>query len=149
MNNGIRLTFFITLLLGIFILPSTAFSQLIYQNTTSRLIKAGLEQLKSGDYQGARDSFEEAVRYDDASPAAHTGLGVAYFHLRNDKDAERELRRAVELNPKEAVAYQFLGELYYRKDDLDTAAMYWEKAVEINPSESALSARLERIRKEQ
>jgi tetratricopeptide (TPR) repeat protein len=69
--------------------------------------------------------------------------------LRNDRDAERELRRAVELNQKEAIAYQFLGELYYRKDDLDTAASYWEKAVEINPSDSSLSARLERIRKEQ
>jgi len=144
-----RRTFLIALLIGIFTIPSSAFTQSAEQNTAAHNISNGVQQLKKGDYQAARDSFEQAIRYSDESPAGHAGLGIAYFHLRNDKDAERELRRAVELNPREVIAYQFLGELYYRKDDLDTAATYWEKAVEINPSDTALSARLERIRKEQ
>src|SRR3989304_3882498 len=96
----------------------------------------------------ARESFELAVRDSDSSFAAHLGLGIAYFHLREDPYAERELARAAELNPKEAAPYQILGELHYRKDDLETAASYWEKSVELDPSATAVRARLDRIRRE-
>ena len=89
--------------------------------------------MKAVDYQAARESFEQALRYDDSSAAAHLGLGVIFFHLRDDKYAERELTKAAELSPKDATAYQVLGELFYRKDDLETAVSYWEKAVELNP----------------
>jgi len=107
-----------------------------------------MEQMKAADYQGALNSFEQARRYNDSAAAAHLGLGITYFHLRNDQCAERELNRALEINPREVIAYQFLGELYYRKDDIDSAASYWEKAVALDPSASGLRARLERVRKE-
>jgi tetratricopeptide (TPR) repeat protein len=131
-----------------FLLASTAFAQTAEQNTYARFVKTGSEQLKNGDYQAARDSFAEALRYDDSGFLGHLGIGMAYFHLRDDNAAERELAKATELNPKEPSAYQFLGEIYYRKDDLETAATYWEKAAELNPADSSLRARLERIRKE-
>jgi tetratricopeptide (TPR) repeat protein len=111
-------------------------------------MKAGAGQIKSGDYQAARESFKQALQYDDADFSAHLGLGIAYYQLGDDRLAEQELNRAAEINPKEATAYQFLGELYYRKDDLKTAALYWGKAVALNPSETVLRARLDRIRKE-
>ncbi len=126
----------------------TAGAQTAEQNTAARFIRNGTEQIKNGDYPGARDSFEQAVRYNDSSAAAHMGLGVAFFQLRADSYAEQELVRAAEIDPKDSTPYQFLGELYYRKDDLETAASYWEKAVGLNPSATALRARLERIRKE-
>jgi tetratricopeptide (TPR) repeat protein len=143
-----RYFFLVVLFLTVFFSHSTVFSQAIEQSTFLRFMKTGMEQLQSRNYRSARDSFEQAVRYNDASAAAHVGLGVAHFHLRNDREAEQELTRAAEIDPRDGAAYQFLGELYYRKDDLDTAATYWEKAVELNPSESELRARLERIRKE-
>jgi len=146
---SVRYFSLIVLHLCIFMIPSGAFSQTAELNTAAHNISNGVQQIKNGDYQAARDSFEQAIRYNDESPTGHAGLGIAYFHLRNDKDAERELRRAVELNPKEAIAYQFLGELYYRKDDLDSAISFWEKAIELNPSDASLRTRLERIRKEQ
>jgi tetratricopeptide (TPR) repeat protein len=130
------------------LLASAALAQTAEQNTYARFVKAGSEQMQHGDYQTARDSFAEALRYDDSGFFGHLGLGMAYFHLRDDNAAERELAKASELNPKEPAAYQLLGEIYYRKDDLETAASYWEKAVGLNPSDSGLRARLERIRKE-
>ena len=123
-------------------------AQTAEQNTAARYLKSGMVQMKAVDYEAARDSFEQALRYDDSSAAAHLGLGVVYFHLRDDKYAERELTRAAELSPGDAVAYQVLGELFYRKDDLETAVSYWEKAVELNPGAVDIQARLERIRKE-
>jgi len=122
------------------------YAQTAEQNTYVRFLRAGMEQLKNGNYNAARDSFDEAIRYNDADSAGHLGLGIAYYHLKDDSTAERELTRAAELNPNEATSYQFLGELYYRKDDLDTAASYWEKAVALDPSDKNLQMRLERIR---
>ena len=134
--------------LCLLLVSSAVFAQIAEQNTYARYTKKGFAQMQTGDYEAARDSFDQALRYNDGAADGHLGLGIAYFHLRDDKYAERELTRAAELNPKEAAAYQFLGELYYRKDDLETATAYWEKAVLLNPSETALRARLDRIRKE-
>jgi tetratricopeptide (TPR) repeat protein len=125
------------------------YSQTAEQNTYRRQVQAGMERMKAGNYQAAREAFEEAIRYNDADSAAHLGLGMSFFHLRDDKYAERELKLVTELAPKEATAYQVLGELYYRKDDLETAVSYWEKAAVLNPSNAALRTRLERVRKEQ
>jgi tetratricopeptide (TPR) repeat protein len=136
--------------IGLVLLLASSFApaQTAEQNAYDRLLRTGMEQMKSGDYQAARDSFSEALRYNDGAANGHLGLGIAYYHLREDRYAERELTKAAEINPKETTAYQFLGELYYRKDDLETAASYWEKAVELDPSAGNLRARLERIRKE-
>ncbi len=123
-------------------------AQTTEQNTAARYLKTGMDQMKAVDYQAARESFEQSLRYDDSSATAHLGLGVVYFHLRDDSYAERELTKAAELNPGDATAYQVLGELFYRRDDLETAVSYWEKAVELNPAAADIRARLERIRKE-
>jgi tetratricopeptide (TPR) repeat protein len=139
--------FLIASLLAFAAAPSVH-AQTAERNTAARLVGTGMEHVKSGNYQAARDSFEEAIRYNDSNAAAHLGLGLAYFHLRDDRDAERELMRAAELDPRQAASYQILGELYYRKDDLEAAASYWQKAVDLNPSDSVLLARLERIKKE-
>jgi tetratricopeptide (TPR) repeat protein len=130
------------------LIVSAAFSQTAEQNAYTRFMRTGSEQMKAGDYQAARESFDRALEYNDSAADGHLGLGIAYFHLRDDRYAERELSKALELNPKSSTAYQFLGELYYRKDDLETAVSYWEKAVELNPKATDLRARLERIRKE-
>ena len=146
MNTAAKTVLIIVLLFIVFISPVSA--QTAVLSTSARYAMAGMEQLKAGDHRAARESFERAVREDDSLYAAHLGLGLASFHLRDDSFAERELLRAAELNPQESVTYQFLGEIYYRKDDLETAAQYWEKAVERDASNTSLRARLDRIRKE-
>jgi tetratricopeptide (TPR) repeat protein len=117
-------------------------------NTYQRLVAAGSAHLQQGDHRGARDAFEEALRYVDTDSAAHLGLGIASFHLKDDRAAERELERAIELKPRDKTAYQVLGDLAYRRDDLGAAMANWEKALEIDPSDAALNLRLERIRRE-
>jgi tetratricopeptide (TPR) repeat protein len=146
-NTTYGKTFLIAACLSL-MLASTALAATAEQNTYARLVRAGMKQLKAGDHQTARDSFEKALRYINNDADAHLGLGVACFYLQDDRAAERELMKAVEIDPKKPAAYEFLGELFYREDDLETAATYWEKAVELNPSAKNLRARLDRIRKE-
>jgi hypothetical protein len=139
---------FIAVMIGLLMPLSSVLSQTAEQNVCAHHVKTGSELIKSGDYDAARKAFERAIQHDDSFFSAHLGLGVAYYHIGDDSNAEHELKRAAEISPKEATPYQFLGELFYRKDDLRTAVSYWEKAVALNPSESVLRARLERIRKE-
>jgi tetratricopeptide (TPR) repeat protein len=133
---------------GLFFLPAHAPAQTAEKNTALRYVSSGFEHLKAKEYRAAADSFEQALRFNDTDPAAHMGLGAAYFHLKEDRLAERELRRSLELNPRDPLAYHLLGELLYRKDDLETAASCWEKAVDLDPSNAELRARLDRIRRE-
>jgi tetratricopeptide (TPR) repeat protein len=139
---------FISVLCIIPLIGMPAYAQTAEQNTYARCLNKGAEQMKAGDYSSARDSFQEALRYNDSGYDGHLGLGITYFHSREDQYAERELVRAVELNPRDATPHQFLGELSYRKDDLESAVLHWEKACELNPSDAKLRARLDRIKKE-
>ncbi len=115
-------------------LCNAGYSGTTEQNTYLRHVQNGMSSMKSGDYQSARDSFEEALRYDDAGVEAHLGLGMVYYHQGDDRYAERELKRVLELDPRIVPAYEVLGEISYRKDDLETAISYWEKTVELDPS---------------
>ena len=148
MHSNNRKTFLSVLIVTLVLCTSFVHGQSAEQNTYQRQVKAGYDRLNQGDHRGARDAFEEAMKYYDADPAAHLGLGIANYHLKDERTAERELQRALELNPREKTAYLVLGDMAQRKDDLVAAAAYWEKALELEPSNEALKARLERIRRE-
>ena len=74
-----------------------------------------------------------ALRLDDALAEAHAALG--YVKLAYDWDwtgAERELQRAIELNPGHASAYQWRGELLLALNRPE-ATRAFKRAVEIDP----------------
>lgn len=133
--------------LCILLLPAPVPAQNAERNTYVHHVKTGSRHLSEGRYEAARDSFIEALRFVDSDPAAHMGLGLAYFHLREDRYAERELTTVLKLDPDVPEPYQWLGELSYRADDLQTAVFYWEKAVQLKPAPE-LKARLGRIQRE-
>lgn len=118
------------------------------QRRYSPLVTSGMERLKKSDYAGAIEYFEMAVKENDKDSWAHLGLGIAYYHIREDGLAERELTRAAGLNPEDTAAYRMLGELAYLRDDPEAALSYWEKAVRLDPSDGILKARLDRVRRE-
>jgi hypothetical protein len=146
--NPIRLNKAVIVLAAALVFGTTAAAQTPGPNAYAQLLKTGMDRLKAGDYQTARDTFEQAVRNNGSAFEGHLGLGMAFFQLRDDASAERELNRTIELNSKSSDAYALLGELYYRKDDFEKAVSSWEKAVELSPDSAALRARLERIKKE-
>jgi len=79
------------------------------RNTYQRQVKARVRSPEPGRSSGARDAFEEAMKYYDADPAAHLGLGIANYHLKDERTAERELQRALELNPGRRLRTWFSG----------------------------------------
>src|SRR5262249_48878123 len=63
----------------------------------------------SGAYPGARQAAERALRLDDSLAEAHSAMGNLLAHLREWGAAEREFKRAIELDPRNATAHYFYG----------------------------------------
>jgi serine/threonine protein kinase/tetratricopeptide (TPR) repeat protein len=61
-------------------------------------------------YSRARDNAMKALALDETLAEAHAALGyVKFFSDRDRAGGEREVRRAIELNPSYATAHQWLG----------------------------------------
>jgi tetratricopeptide (TPR) repeat protein len=67
----------------------------------------------SGDLRGVASKIgaetKAALALDDRDPWAHLAQGNLFNRLRRSAEAERELRRALELNPNFALAHALLG----------------------------------------
>lgn len=60
-------------------------------------------------------------------------LGLVYFKIKKYKEAEKEFKQAIFLNPKFIEGYHNLGLLYFSQEDYDSAIEQWSKILEIEP----------------
>ena len=74
-----------------------------------------------------------AVRLDDSSAEARTSLGDAFLVFNEWDGAEREFKRALELNPRYATAHQWYGILLFRMGRLEEALREVLLAGELDP----------------
>jgi TolB-like protein/Flp pilus assembly protein TadD len=82
----------------------------------------------------AKAAAERALALDDDAPEAHISMG--YIHLVWDWDlagAEREMRRALELNPESATAHQYYGYVLVAAEKMDKAVEERRKAEALDP----------------
>jgi len=84
-------------------------------------------------FEQAVQAFQEVGRGDPGFPGAHRELGKVYVSLRQNDEAERELRLAVEQDPRDAVAVYFLGGLLVQTDRFADGVVYLERARSIDP----------------
>lgn len=82
----------------------------------------------------------KALKYDDTISAAHLVVGAIRLVCdRNWRDAEREILRAIELNPSSAAAHQEYGFLLDTAGRLDEGMKEFERAQELDPAGDHLS----------
>jgi tetratricopeptide (TPR) repeat protein len=93
----------------------------------NELLQSGLGQLEAGDFRGAIEAFQSALRRrTDYPAAAHAYSGVAWISLKNFRRAIQQLSRAVNLDPRGQVVddpayyrrwrgHAFVGLFRYRK----------------------------------
>jgi len=80
-----------------------------------------------------KDATLKALALDNDLAEAHTSLG---FIMQNTGDlaaAEREYKRAIELNPNSSMAYHFYSQYYRMGGKLEEAVELQRRAVEIDP----------------
>ncbi|MDY0296804.1 MAG: DnaJ domain-containing protein [Acidobacteriota bacterium] len=90
--------------------------------------------------------MDEAVGLDNDKSAYYLLLGMAQFHIPSlRRSAERNLTRAVELDPWNADAFSGLGILFQEEQLNNRAEGFYRKALSINPDHKIARRRLEQI----
>jgi len=88
----------------------------------------------------AKAAAMRALELDDSLAEAHTALGWYLFGYEFDvAGGERELRRAIELNPRYATAHQWLAQLLAYTKRFDEAQIETQKAMEADPLSPIIS----------
>jgi eukaryotic-like serine/threonine-protein kinase len=82
----------------------------------------------------ATEAAEKALALDDSLPQAHTERGEIYFfHEFKWADAEKEFRRAIELNPNYALAHTYYGWLLMCTGRTDEGIAENQRGLELDP----------------
>jgi len=94
--------------------------------------RLGLALTRTNRQKDARKAFERAVALQDSSPA-RTGLAFTLFLLGKTKDAEREVGRALALDPQSAQAHYVMGAVHFRNERMEEAMREGEEALRLYP----------------
>ncbi len=84
-------------------------------------------------YQKQKENALKAVQIDESSAEAHTSLASALEGDYNWDGAEREFKRAIELNPNYATAHHWYGILLWRVGKLDKSLLEALQAQLLDP----------------
>jgi len=121
------------------------FNQSVSQDPSYALAYAGLADsyalMSSFGFMTPADAIPKARGFalkaqslDATLAEPHTTLGLALFQFDYDfVGAEREYKRAIELNPGYATAHQWYGELLFCEGRFDEAATELRSALELEP----------------
>lgn len=87
----------------------------------------------------ARKSAEKALQIDEELAEAHVSLAhVKFFYDWNWPAAEREYRRAIELNPAYATAHQWYGDLLMIRGNREETLAEKQRALNLDPTSPVL-----------
>lgn len=81
------------------------------------------------NYEKAKEHYLKSIELRPDFPAAHNGLGAAYFCLKKYNDAEREIKNAIRLKPNYALAYYHLGLLEAERNRPQEAIKAYEDSL--------------------
>jgi len=93
----------------------------------------------------AKGYAERALALDDSLGEAHASLAYVQRLLWNWAEMERELRRALELNPNYATAHKYYGNYLANFGRLDEALVEYKKAQELDPLSLIIKANLAEV----
>ncbi len=96
----------------------------------------GTAYAKIFDWRKAHDEFVAAIDMDPNEPRAWQMCGEVLLSLQRLDEAERYLRKALELNPLLTDAVADFGFLFLKRGELQRAREYFERALELEPQNS-------------
>lgn len=121
------------------------FSQAVEKDPDYALAYTGLAQTYAliplyGDYRPkdyiprAQEAARKALAIDEQVAEAHALLGyLAFFYDHNPREAERQYKRAIELNPNYPTAHQWYAEFLAFRGKQTEAIAEISKALELDP----------------
>jgi Flp pilus assembly protein TadD len=93
--------------------------------------KKRMAENQLGDALNVLNAAQEELK---DNPELYVTRGMIYLKQEKAADAERELNRAIELNPKHAYAHYYMGMAQSRLKRTDRMVMEYELFVELAPN---------------
>lgn len=103
-------------------------------------LNLGLARIRRGEHDRGLWHLRTAVSLWPSSPETHYYLARGLDSSGNPAEAEKELKRALELRPDYLLAYRSLGELYERSGRAGLALTAYERLLELDPGEPEVEA---------
>lgn len=122
---------------GAWLLAALGFLPILRQHkgVVTKMIEAGLQQLMRGDLDGARRTFQKAVKKQPRNPHAYSLLGVVALQTDNLAHAAEHFRRAIALDDTNPGFHNNLGEALKRSGAIGPAVRCFQKALQLAPGE--------------
>jgi len=115
-----------------------AHNNLLLNNYAYSLAERGLQLPR------ALQMAKEAVADQPTNQSYLDTYGWVYFRMERYDEAERYVRKAIELGSKSAVIHEHLGDIYYKMSRKDKAMELWQKALDLDASNTALKQKIQR-----
>lgn len=110
-----------------------------------RANNVGVAHLEQFDYDGAAQSFRQALKLHPALHIARLNLAIALFYGGKTPEAAAEARAAVERLPEAPQAHYVLGLISRAEDDQNAAITAFERALKIDPTDAGAKVNLGQI----
>lgn len=90
----------------------------------------GMEYMREGMYEESLEKFKKALGQDSRLPAAHAGIAILYERLGENDLADKNYRRAYDLQPDDPLILNNYGQFLCRSGRLDDADRMFRKALQ-------------------
>jgi len=87
---------------------------------------------------------KEAVSQQPDNQSYLDTYGWIYFRMGNYTEAEKWIKKAIDLGSKSPVIHEHLGDIYFKLSDKDKAVEYWQKALNFDSSNEELKQKIQR-----
>ena len=107
----------------------------------------GMALADSGQVEESIQYYQRSISISDEYPQTHHNLGMTYLALDRDAEAEKEFRRAVEMEPSFFHSWLNLGALAWNRRDFQAAKEAFHHVLEVNPYSKPAQEALARLEK--
>src|SRR5262249_27946923 len=98
------------------------------------LLEKARETLSRGEYQDARQLYQQALGYNSDSPDTHYGIATVCFLLNDLHSAVYHFKEVIRLDPMRAGAFVNLGAVHNRLGQYDEALIALRRGIQLDPN---------------
>lgn len=102
------------------------------QQKSAAFSRAGSISIQANDFEGAKQLFDQALKFDANNVEAITGMGYLYMQLQKIENAMNNFNKAIQLYPSNGPALFYRGSLKIALGDTAGACADWEKSKSFN-----------------